>query len=613
MKIRQSPVIAALVLAALTFPATAAVAEAEAPAPVPAVSTSEITPAPDPTSASTAPGASTSASPAPVPTSSPEVTSSPSTAAPTPSETPEPAAQVIVAGSVLVDGVLGSGRPVRAVVAGWEPGVALSFQWFRNDVPVASATAASYTITAADAGARVSVQVTGTRAGSDSVQVRSEPVTVPSQVTGATPVVSGRAVQGQSLSAVAGAWPAGTALGYQWLRNGVPISGAVQAKYVLTAADAGQKITVRVTGVLAGYLDAVKTSDPVLVLRVMSAPVPALSGTVKAGSVLTARPGAWGTGVAFTVQWLRNGVLIPGAVGSSYRLAAADAGQRVSVRVTGSRAGYASASKASAAVLVPRVLLASKPSYGGKALLGVVLWAKNGAWSAGTSFRYQWYRNGVAIPGETGSTHRLVAADLNKRLALRVSGSKAGYAPESRLSGLSGVIRRPAPVLYQQTDPRWAGIRVGISFLGPSGCVPSATAMALWSEGIKTTPYDVAVTMNRYGDYNHAVSGAGSRSIVAAAQHYGTRATPLTSEAALRAALRSGHSVVALMRGPGSITWPGTTHAVMLSGYSGDDSAFVRNPLGGTINDWYHLDTLWFYQSLDSFDRNAGAVFWQIG
>jgi len=42
-------------------------------------------------------------------------------------------------------------------------------------------------------------------------------------------------------------------------------------------------------------------------------------------------------------------------------------------------------------------------------------------------------------------------------------------------------------------------------------------------------------------------------------------------------------------------------------------SAFVRNPSGGAFNRWFDIDTPWYWQSFDVFDRNAGAVFWQIG
>ena len=589
----------ALTLSALaTGPAAQALDE-----PQPGVSSSaEVTPGPapsEPPAGEPGPGESTSPGPAP---------------SPDPTATSAPAPRVILPGSVTLEGSPVSGHSLKAVVAGWEPDVVVTFQWLRDDIPVASATSADHTITAADAGTKLSVLVTGTREGSEPVQVKSDPVTVPGELPGGTPTVTGRAVQGDTLTASPGVWPVGSSLSHQWLRNGTEIAGATQPKYVLTSEDGGQNVSVRITGTLAGYQEGVKTSAPVPVLRLMATSAPTLAGTVKVGSVLTARPGAWTAGTAFTYQWLRDGAPIVGATRPGYTVGAADVTKSVAVRVRGAKAGYAAVTRASIrGVVVPRVLKTAAPSYTGKTILGEVLLGRSGVWTTGTSFRYQWYRNGIAIPTATRLNYKMVSADLGKRLILRVSGTKAGYAPETRLSGGSPAIRRPAPVVWRQNDPRWANIRVGVSRLGPSGCVPTATAMALWSEGIKTSPYGVALTMNRLGDYNRTISGAGSRSIVAAAKYYGVKATPITNVAALRASLKSGHSVVALMRGPASITWPGTTHAITLSGFSSSGATYVRNPYAGTVNDWYHPDTLWFYQSLDPFDRNAGAVFWQIG
>ncbi|MBO9705843.1 MAG: C39 family peptidase, partial [Arthrobacter sp.] len=524
--------------------------------------------------------------------------------------------QFTAAPNPTISGGLDVGNRLAAVVGAWNPKPAYAYQWLRSGTPIAGATATTYVLTNADAGRAISFRVTGTLSGYATAIRTSNALTTRSLLGPApTPVFRGYPAAGQTLTALAGTWgPGSVSLTYQWLRNGADITGATRPTYLLTSDDGGQNVSVRVTGALAGYLEGVKTSAPVSVLRLMTTSAPTLAGTVKLGSVLTAQPGAWTAGTAFTYQWLRDGAPIAGATRSSYTVGAADVTRSVAVRVRGTKAGYAAATRAMIrGVIVPRVLKTAAPSYTGQTVLGEVLLGRTGVWTAGTSFRYQWYRNGVAIPTATGLNYKMVSADLGKRLILRVSGSKAGYAPETRLSGGSAAIRRPAPVVWRQNDPRWANIRVGIRLIGPSGCVPTATAMALWSEGIKTTPYGVAVTMNRLGDYNRTVSGAGSRSIVAAAKYYGVKATPITNVAALRASLKAGHSVVALMRGPASITWPGTTHAITLSGFSSSGATYVRNPYAGTVNDWYHPDTLWFYQSLDPFDRNAGAVFWQIG
>ena len=43
-------------------------------------------------------------------------------------------------------------------------------------------------------------------------------------------------------------------LSYQWYRASTAISGATKKTYLLTKADKGAKITVRVRGTLTGYV-----------------------------------------------------------------------------------------------------------------------------------------------------------------------------------------------------------------------------------------------------------------------------------------------------------------------------------------------------------------------
>lgn len=59
-------------------------------------------------------------------------------------------------------------------------------------------------------------------------------------------------------------------------------------------------------------------------------------------------PGNWGpTPVMFSYQWLRNGDPIPGETGSTYDFKRADEGNRIAVRVTGSKSGYTSVTRTS--------------------------------------------------------------------------------------------------------------------------------------------------------------------------------------------------------------------------------------------------------------------------
>ena len=82
--------------------------------------------------------------------------------------------------------------------------------------------------------------------------------------------------------------------------------------------------------------------------RVVSSATPRVTGSAKVGATLRAVPGTWTSGTRFTYQWLRAGKVIKGATARTYKVAKADAGRALTVRVTGTRSGYVAASATSA-------------------------------------------------------------------------------------------------------------------------------------------------------------------------------------------------------------------------------------------------------------------------
>ncbi|HEY4277056.1 MAG TPA: hypothetical protein VGM91_02490 [Conexibacter sp.] len=117
---------------------------------------------------------------------------------------------------------------------------------------------------------------------------------------------------------------------------------------------------------ITGTDDFGNASSPVTVTVVvyLSAQQPgtvSISGTAAVGATLTATPAGWAALADPSYQWLRGGVEIPGATGSTYTVTAADAGQTLAVRMTESPEWYSTASATSAAVTVPAPVTSATP------------------------------------------------------------------------------------------------------------------------------------------------------------------------------------------------------------------------------------------------------------
>ncbi|MBT0993305.1 lamin tail domain-containing protein [Cellulomonas sp. DKR-3] len=284
------------------------------------------------------------------------------------------------------------------------------------------------------------VQTTGPFGGVDRSAVRTFVAVTPPAVPGApTPTISGTAAVGSTLRAVTGTWTPGTTLAFSWFANGTRITGATSPTLTLAPAQLGKRITVRVTGSLAGHTAAARTSSatPPVAAGRLRAVTPSLVGTAKVGARLTVRTGSWGPApVALRYQWSANGVAIPGATWSSFTPKAAQAGKRITVRVTGSRPGYATVARTSAPskAVAKGTLVGPRPKVTGTAKVGKRLTATRGSWTPGTRFTYAWYADGRRIANATYSSFTPGTAYAGKRLTVRVTGTQPGYTSLTRTS-----------------------------------------------------------------------------------------------------------------------------------------------------------------------------------
>src|SRR5690606_2069509 len=126
-------------------------------------------------------------------------------------------------------------------------------------------------------------------------------------------------------------------------------------------------------------------------------------------------------------QWYRDGVAISGATSATYQLSDADVGTRIQVRLSYvDLQGFSETVESAPTALITalnappqgQVVIAGNPVLGGTLTLTANLSDANGLSGPIT---YSWLRDGDPIPGATGSTYQITAADSNTTLSVLAS------------------------------------------------------------------------------------------------------------------------------------------------------------------------------------------------
>lgn len=372
-----------------------------------------------------------------------------------------------------ISGSVRIGSTVTAAPGVWGPEpVELSYQWLLGSTPIAGATQSSYTIQVRDAGKALSVRVTGSKTDYVSVAKTSTAAAVPvlGTVIGTTPKISDSTpVTDQVLTATPGTWgPSPVILSYQWYKGSTAIAGASSVTYAVRPSDVGGYLKVKVVGTKDGYASTSKMSavtSAVAKATLTPTSTPTISdSTPTVDQVLTANPGSWGPqplGLAY--QWYKisssgTTTKLTGATAPRYRVAGTDAGYRLKVTVTGTRAGYTAKSKTSvltAAVAKAIFRTKPKPAITGIARVGMKLTSVPGTYDPTATYSYLWYRGTTAIAGTTASTYIATSSDLAKQLKVRVTASRSGYVSVTQFSDLTIPIQAgftaPTPVINDTT------------------------------------------------------------------------------------------------------------------------------------------------------------------
>jgi autotransporter-associated beta strand protein len=259
----------------------------------------------------------------------------------------------------------------------------------------------------------------------------------------------------------------GTAPGFQWFTNGLPLSGATSASLVLN--NVSQTNAVNYTVVLSNAFGVVTSS--IASLTVIDPPViitPPASLTVNATSNATFTVGYTGTAPSF--QWFTNGAPLSGANSATLTLVNVSQANAVDYTVVlANAAGSVTSSPPAHLTVIDGPVITNQPA---SLTVNATSNATFTVGYAGTAPSFQWFTNGAPLSGANSSTLTLLnvsqANAVDYTVVLSNPAGSVTSSPAAHLTVIDGpvITNQPASLTVNATSN--ATFTVGYTGTAPS-------------------------------------------------------------------------------------------------------------------------------------------------
>ena len=221
-----------------------------------------------------------------------------------------------------ISGTAQEGQTLTASATAGQPDNPVTYAWYSSadgyTNPIGSGS--TYAVQEGDESFTIEVKATATNDNGITISATSTPTAavLDAAPTITTPMITGTAQEGQTLTAAATAGQSDNPVTYQWQQDGQDIAGATGATYVVREGDEGHKldvvatatndngVTISATSVATGaVLDAAPTIT-----------TPVISGTAREGQTLTASATAGQSDNPVTYAWYSSADGYTGVIGT---------------------------------------------------------------------------------------------------------------------------------------------------------------------------------------------------------------------------------------------------------------------------------------------------------
>jgi len=354
------------------------------------------------------------------------------------------------------------------------------YQWFIGGVNISGATSSTYTTTVAG-----NYTVTGTSSyGCNSSQ--SLPVTITISSLPSTPVITSTGstsfCPGSSLILTSSVNTNNT---YQWYLNGNILNSVISQSCIANTAGV---YTVSITNSVGCISN---NSSPVNVIIYPVANIPVIYSSTGSDTICSGSTIILSTSLQNSYQWYQNGVAITGATGQNITVNAAG---NYAVNITNSL-GCSATSVLTPVIVIPKTTPVISATGNTSFCPGNTVLLNTSGY-----YTYQWYLNGIAITGATGSTY--------------VADSAGNYTVQgTTYGGCISYLSSPVNVTVYSTPPTPV-----LSATSSTICSGNSTTLNS-TTGYSYLWYSNGILQNTTSSSAYTVSSAGTYSVVTTNQY----------------------------------------------------------------------------------------------
>lgn len=306
---------------------------------------------------------------------------------------------------------------------------------------------------------------------------------------------------------------------YQWLANGVAITGATSPTYLLTVAEAYKFVSAKVS-----YYDnsgnfevaTISTSSIIAKVNQVATGTVTITGKLKPDEYVTAvlniaDPNGLPANTEYTYRWYVAGIAVPNNNFNRYAISLSDVGKLISVNVAfldGDNFAENITGTASRVVSLGNVAGTGAVTITGDAVIGRTLQSSNTLADANDlgALQYQWKANGIAIPDAIAATYVVAESDHGKVITLTVSYVDGDGFAESATSNATTM------VIGENAAPTGAvfvtgGLTVGSTLTANTSELVDANVLGTLNYQWKADNINIANATNATYQVAQAVSG----------------------------------------------------------------------------------------------------------